>query len=161
MPSCKTSSTFPPLREPLPSKERGRAILKVLREDAESRVDALRIVHAVVNVEAADLLHVLLWELKRQNVEVAQQPVVVVALGDNSQTLLNSPAKENLCRSYCDRAFDQREISIVGFITMRTFTACLGDLGDEVVRDDRGVVAFWVERFGERPDFGESFSISL
>lgn len=60
-------------------------------------MDVLGVVHAVVDVKSADGLHVSITELERGDVEVAEETVLVVGLGDDSETLLDSPAEENLC----------------------------------------------------------------
>lgn len=80
-------------------------------------MDVLRVVQAEVEVQAVDLLHLLGRELEAGDLEVAEQAVMVVRLGDDSQTLLNSPAEEDLSRG------------LLGL---------LRDGGDDIVREKAG-----------------------
>ena len=52
--------------------------------------------YAEVNVELVERLHLLVGQGELGDLEVAQQAVVVVALGDDGETLLECPAEEDL-----------------------------------------------------------------
>ena len=56
--------------------------------------------YAEVNVELVERLHLLVGQGELGDLEVAQQAVVVVALGDDSKALLDSPAEQDLSRAY-------------------------------------------------------------
>lgn len=56
--------------------------------------------HSEVDVQRTDRLDLLGGQLKRRALQVLHQTLVVVRLGDDGKTLLESPAEEDLCGSY-------------------------------------------------------------
>lgn len=54
--------------------------------------------YAEINVQRAKSLMVSLRQLPVQNVLVGEQTVVVVGFGDDSKTLLDGPAEQDLSR---------------------------------------------------------------
>jgi hypothetical protein len=65
---------------------------RVSREDGKTVVDVDRVVHAEVEVEAGDSLHLRIAEVELRALEVLHKAVVVVRLGDDGNTPLRSPA---------------------------------------------------------------------
>lgn len=52
--------------------------------------------YAEIDVELIKLLHLLLRQSELSDLQVAQEAVMVVTLGNNSQALLNSPSEQYL-----------------------------------------------------------------
>jgi hypothetical protein len=65
-------------------------------KDTEGRVNRHGVVHAVVDVERADLLHLLLRERELGDLEILRETRGVIALGNNGKSLLECPAEEDL-----------------------------------------------------------------
>lgn len=63
---------------------------------ASPALDVTQNAYSEVDVQGADLLDLRIRELERVDLEVLDQTVVVVALGDNSQALLDCPAEQDL-----------------------------------------------------------------
>lgn len=76
-------------------------------------MNRLRVVHAVVDVERTDLLHLLLGQLELGDLEVLRETRRVVALRDDRESLLERPAEEDLSFSCGHACRKKNNVSVL------------------------------------------------
>lgn len=101
-----------------------------------TRKYSTRSTYAEVDVERIDRRDLLGGQLEGGDLEVAQEAVVVVGLGDDGKALLDGPAEEDLSRG-CKNTRQKHARASEGEL-IRTLLSRLRDRVDHVVLQERG-----------------------